>query len=150
MQLFRLFILLALSSLLLGCGGDKYSYKNLMMHPPALQRYYNACVQEIAPESLPCETVMQAQADFTILSTRRQQDPERFGAEILQVEENMVYLKDQLDQTIASYTALGNTNAGLEAIKTKRVELDKAEAAYQLSVDKTQILLIVVAATSSV
>ena len=125
-------------------------YLYYMLNANNLQTAYNKCVQEVADSALPCDIIMRAQADFTLLSNQREADPEKFGAEVMQAEENAVYLKSQFDKTVQAYQELGKTNPKLEVMKAKRVELDNVQKAYKQSSEKVQILLSVIAATSNV
>jgi hypothetical protein len=133
-----------------GCGEKKPTYSYLMLHPEELQRTYNQCVQQVVPPSLPCEMVMQAQAEFTDLMNQREQDPERFGARLLQEQENSIYLKSKVDAAWKAYQIVGASKPTLENLKVMRLAVDKAEAQYQASAEQVRILLTVIAATSRV
>jgi len=141
-------LLLVLS--LLGCCGEKPTYSYLMLHPTYLQQVYNQCVQQVVDPALPCDTVMRAQADFTDLTNQREQDPERFGARVLQEQENSIFLKSKFEAAWKAYKIVGAANPTLENIKTMRVALDKSESEYQASAERVKILLAVIAATSTV
>lgn len=121
-----------------------------MLHPDSLQQAYNKCVQQVVASSLPCEMIMRAQADFTELTNQREQDPERFGARVLQEQENSIYLKSKLDAAWQAYKIVGASKPTLENLKIMRLALDKAESEYQASAEQVKILLAVIAATSRV
>jgi len=132
------------------CEAEKPTYVSLMLHPAALQKSYNRCVEQVADAGFPCEIVLRAQADFTELSNQREQDPERFGARVLQEEENSVYLKKGFDSAWQAYQKVGESKHTLEALKQMRLELDQRESSYKTSVLSVKILLSVIAATSMV
>lgn len=119
-----------------------------MLHPQYLQEVYNQCVQLVTSSLLPCETILQAQADFTVLENQREQDAERFGAQILQAQENSIFLRSKYKEVWESYNALGKEPHTVEQLKDKRLELDRARINYDISNDKVQVLLVVVAVTS--
>lgn len=135
---------------LTACSPEKPSYMYLMLHPAYLQNSYNRCVEQVADPGFPCETIMRAQADFTSLSNQREQDPERFGAHVLQEQENTVYLKKHLEAAWQAYLQVGQARHSLEELKQMRIELDKREADYRASDRRVKILLSVIAATSNV
>ena len=141
---------LALIFSLAGCFESKQSYSYLMLHPEHLQKLYNQCVQQVVAPELPCELIMRAEADFTQLTNQREQDPERFGARVLQDQENSIFLKSKLDSAWQAYQIVGAAKPTIENLKTMRMALDKAESEYETSSEGVKILLAVIAATSSV
>ncbi len=154
MSPFRSLILAAASllccALLTGCWEEKPVYSYLMLHPDYLQRNYNQCVQQVVDPALPCETILRAQADFTALTNEREQDPERFGARVMQAQENTVYLKRRFESTLGAYQKAGRAKPSVEAFKEMRMELDKRRAQYKASKNKVNFLLSVIAATSMI
>lgn len=135
---------------LAGCSEHKYSYVYLMQHPEQTQRYYNQCVAEVASTSLPCEMITRAQADFTVLVNRHDQDPVEFGRQLLLAEENADYFKQNLQAAIEAYHIVGAKKPGIEEMRVARAEVDKAQAAYDLGLEKVRIMLAVIAETSPV
>jgi len=132
------------------CGEEQPTYSYLMTHPTDLQHIYNGCVEKVVEAAVPCETVIRAQADFTDLVNQREQDPERFGARVLQEQENKIYLKKQFEAAWQAYTQVGASQPPLEKLKQMRLELDKREQAYRASEEQVKTLMAVIAATSSV
>ncbi len=114
-----------------GCGENQTSYAYLVQHPEDLQKAYESCIRSGAGSTPSCEVVMHAHSDFSELVLEREQDPERFGAKILQEQENSVYLKKQLE---TSRTDTSHT-------------LEEREKASDLRV---KMMLKVIAVTSSV
>jgi len=147
---FYLGILVALSFFLNGCQDKKPTYLYLMLHPQYLQREYNHCVEEVADPALPCETILHAQADFTNLINQREQEPEGFGARILQAQENSISLKRKFEATLQAYHTLGSSKPSTADLAKMRVILDQAQAEYEKSKEIVKILLAVIAATSLV
>jgi hypothetical protein len=145
-ELKHLVAVLCLLSLIAGCGQRKPSYHYLMLHPHYLQDVYNQCVEEAAKTAWSCQTIMRAQADFMALSYQREQDAEGFGAQILQAEENSAFLKQKLHVALQAYKPLPNS----QDLKKRHLELDKAQNSYKASLEKVEVLLAVVAATSVV
>jgi hypothetical protein len=136
--------------LISGCWEGKPNYLYLMVHSDYLQQAYNKCVQEIISPALPCELIMHAQADFTSLVNQREQDPERFGAQVLYEQADNISFKLKFEKALAAYNGLGKTHPNIEELKQARLELDKARDEYKLSNEKVLILLAVIAATSTV
>lgn len=130
-KLLGLFLIASLSS---ACG-EKTTYDYLMQHPDFLQQRYHHCIEHSSDSQAACNTIMRAQNDFAELVNQRDQDPEGFGARVLQEEENRAYLKQQF------HTAEQKNNAS---------EIDKSKQAYQAADLKVKILLSVIAATSNV
>jgi hypothetical protein len=145
----RILGLLLLASLS-ACDRERPTYSYLMRHPDYLQQVYNGCVEQVVGSAVPCDTVMRAQADFTQLVNERAQNPERFGARVLQAQENTVYLRQQFEAAWKAYNQVGSSKSKLEELKNMRIELDKRENAYRASELQVKILLTVIAATSSV
>lgn len=133
-----------------GCWQQRPSYSYLMLHPAYLQQQYNHCVGQVVDPSLPCETILRAQADFTALTNEREQDPERFGARIMQEQENVAYFKAQFDAAWRAYRQVGASKPSLEELKNSRMELDKRKADYLARTKTVEVLLSVIAATSMV
>jgi len=148
-NLFLLSGFVVLTIILMGCWERKPTYVYLMLHPDYLQRVYNQCVETVTAASLPCDVIMRAQSDFTSLVNQREQDAERFGAQILQAQENSSVLKIKFNAAVSAYQTVGKTNPSLDALKNTRLEVDKARAAYKVSIENVRILLTVVAATST-
>lgn len=146
----QLFACLFFIFLISGCWERKPTYMYLMAHPDYLQQSYNKCVQEIVSPTIPCKVIMHAQADFTRLINQREQDSERFGAQILQAQADNAFFKSKFEKALYSYNSLGKNNHDMEELKKMRLELDKAREEYRDSADKVLILLSVIAATSMV
>lgn len=118
--------------MLSACQAQNQNYSYLMRHPEYLQQAYNQCIDGKKP-LLSCEVIIHAQKDFDTLVKQRQQDPEAFGAQIMQAQEESAYLK-----------------AKWLASKQTTTEYENAEAAYHQSSEKVKILHAVIAATSMV
>lgn len=136
-----LFLGLLLLASLSACENEKPTYAYLMQHPDYLERSYRACAEQ-GTSSPPCDTILRSQADFVGLINQREQDPERFGARVLQEEENKAFLRKQFKTAQKAYQQ--------ESQEKLRLEMDKREQAYQASVLRVNTLLAVIAATSSV
>ncbi len=133
-----------------GCKEQKTSYLYLMTHPDYLQQVYNQCVQEAAPSYLPCEIVMQAQADFTALVNQREKDAERFGAQVLQAEADSIFIKNKFQAAWKAYDSVDKNNTNIEEIKKMRLDVDKTRDEYKESSNKVKILLQVIAASTTI
>lgn len=132
-----------------GCE-KKPTYSYLMLHPNHLQELYSQCSEDAVSASQPCDLIARAQADFAALVNQRQQDPERFGARIMQEQENSVFLRSKFNLAQQTYHTAGATQSKAEDLQKMHAELDKAEQDYQQSREEVKVLLAVIAATSMV
>jgi len=141
--------ILLLMGVLSGCWEEKSSYFYLMSHPDYLQMSYNRCVEGIIDSTRPCSRIRQAHADFVALIQEREQNPEGFGARILQEQENAIYLKAQFSAAQQAYYAIDRSKSSAD-LQKQRLELDKKKSDYQASGEQVKILLSVISATSSI
>jgi hypothetical protein len=116
--------------ILAACEPSKQDYAYLMTHPKVLEEEAGRC-QSIA--NMKCEAVAKAANDFSVLLNQRQNDPEKFGESIMQLEYQISLLKTKL-----AMAAVGSVQAK---------ELMTESADKQQEVD---IMLAVVGATSGV
>jgi hypothetical protein len=125
-------------------------YQYLMLHPDHMQKLYNQCVSEVTDSALPCEIILRAESDFTALINQHDQDPERFGAQVLQAQEDSVFLKMKYDAALATYKSLAAPKASIEELRKARSEVDHTHDEFKKSCRHIKILLSVISATSSV
>ncbi len=151
-KIFRILVswasLLFLLALLSGCFEEKSSYSYLMLHPRDLQTNYERCLEGIRASGA-CSTIRQAHNDFIALIHEREQDPEHFGARILQEQENAIYLKTTFKASLAALASLDHSQA-IPNLQKLHLELDQKKSAYQASEEQVKILLSVISATSSI
>ncbi|HVE44383.1 MAG TPA: hypothetical protein VNC84_04530 [Gammaproteobacteria bacterium] len=81
--------------LLTGCV-DKTSYTYLVQHPRFLKEQGVLC-ETVSPQTAYCKTVLEASVYVSGLFEAAEQDPERFGERIMQVEGAVVQAKEKYE-----------------------------------------------------
>jgi len=91
MKLIYVFIF---SLLLMSCQNE-LTYDYLLTHPKFLQSQYENCENVERPQ---CEIIRRAAMDFSALVKHQMQDPERFGAEVRDTQQQLLILKNTYEK----------------------------------------------------
>lgn len=116
-------------TVLSGCHKE-ITYNYLMQHPHQLQKILNECHLQTHPY---CDEANRAADDFTSYVDKRRENPELFGQQIMQVQQQLALLSKNDEQA--------KQEKNPEKIKI-------AEQAYQAEKEKLNILYAVVVETS--
>jgi hypothetical protein len=75
-----------------GCKQEPLTYIELMQHPDVLHERYMSCQGVDSPE---CQLVKHAAQDFLALSTQGQENPELFGQNLIEAQEQLAAMQPQ-------------------------------------------------------
>lgn len=96
------------------------TYDYLVQHPKVLEKQAIACQQSNSKTSQ-CEVVGHAANDFSTLLSEQQASPELFGMQILKEQEQLVALRQKLND------AQGNSKEVEEATRNYQTQLNKVK-----------------------
>ena len=128
-------IILFSSFFLISCHHQQLSHKYLLQHPVELAHEVEYCYSTRQPDEAYCLMIKRTEEDFIGLSNVRQSNPEQFGQQILTSQRRLSELQIALQKAH-------------EKFAPGAAELAAAELAYGEEVEKVNILLAVVRATS--
>lgn len=129
--------------ILTGCK-EKLSYSYLIRHPNVLKQAVVNCQsldEKAANEVEQCQIVMNAAADLILVINEQQEDPEKFGQQILTTEEVCVKAKEELQKTQQTLNAVKGKKILGSELQTAENNLIKAKKNYQEQHEKVSILL---------
>lgn len=119
-DLMKLIYIFFFSFLLMSCQ-NKLTYDYLLTHPQYLQSQYERCENVELPE---CEMIRRAAMDFGALVKHQMQNPDRFGQEIREAQQQLIELK-------SSY-AKNNTPDAKQAVEDQQRKLNGMYAVIAL------------------
>src|SRR5688500_8235365 len=132
----KILFLLVCSVLLTGCN-KPYTRLYLVQHPNILQKENIRCQNESSDN---CNFIKKTMAQFVMLTDLQREDAEGFGQQIIKAQIELANLKEAVEEA-------------REAVKKNKAsaqdKLNQAEAAYDEQYEKIQVLLAIVAVTSS-
>lgn len=128
------FILLLSLFFLVACH-QQLSHKYLLQHPVELAREAERCYSSRHPDEAYCLMVKRTEEDFIGLANVRQANPEQFGQQILTSQRRLVELQMALQKAHAKFSP-------------GAAELVAAQLAYDEQLEKVNVLLAVIRATS--
>lgn len=128
-----LFILLIFT--LIGCQ-QSFSREYLLQNPDQLQKEFNRC-RDNNENSVFCDKVIQTAEEFTKLLNQQHSNPEQFGKQILQMQQQLA--KNQADLKKAQQDLALSPES-----KEAKEKLKLAEEAYKAQLDSVKIYLAVV------
>jgi hypothetical protein len=126
-SLLKFFGLLSSVLLLSACQQKNIDYAYLMTHPKALRQQLDQCDNHPEPK---CQMIHKAGVDFSVLINDRGVDPQGFGKKILAAQTKLSELEAAYHADLASGS--------------------QAKITYETQLQAVNVLLAVVAATSSV
>ena len=100
-----------------GCQSNTYTIDDLMQHPDTLQQAYLRCTNGENTNASQCTIVIQAAREFSSLAEERNQDPEKFGRRIMDLQAAMATglkpdsaaYQQQADELRAMYAVIAAT-----------------------------------------
>ena len=137
LNLRRLGYVILISFALIGCE-KKTDYQYLMTHPMVLQKQMTFCKTN-SPKTLQemahCRVVTYAAVNFTSLLMTQQQDPQKFGQQIMDAQYASIQASAKLAAVQASFDMANTKNNGMN--------LEKAKQDYQNKLAEVDVLLAV-------
>lgn len=128
-------IIILLGSFFLISCHQQLTHQYLLQHSDELAHEFYRCKKANQPNQEYCDMVQRTEEDFVGLANVRQANPEQFGQQILSAEQQLLVLTTALEKARRDFPK-GSS------------QLVAAEHAYEDQLEKVNILLAVVRATT--
>lgn len=139
-----------LISVLMGCS-EQHTYSYLMQHPAVLKNDLTDCqssIQKTKEQAKQCEVVMNAAANVMTILNEQQQDPEKFGQRVLDMETQYEQSKSALHQAQEALENLKKNQAAAADIAAAQTKLDQQKQACDEQLQEIKIFLAVIGINS--
>lgn len=134
-----------------GCQNTNYSQDYLIQHPNLVKKeieYCQSLLNKTPEQAKRCELVMNAAGILMALLSERQQDPEKFGRRVIDVEIGYVKAKQNYEAAQQLLNDLKNKKMSNTEIETAQVKVAETKQVYEDKRREMKTLLSVIGMSS--
>lgn len=135
---------------LMGCKKELTS-SYLLQHPQVLKQEVTHCQlmgQKTAEQEARCRIVMDAAVDLTMMLNKQQEDPEKFGQQLLDTEIACIKLKNEWQKGEQHIASLKAKQASVAELKAAQTDLDKVREQYHQQHEDIKNMLAIIGLSS--